>query len=683
VLSPNQRTPRCVVGSHTQVDHKEFHDEIEREKKNCCADLPHMLRAEPCEATVKCEELQALRPARGKSGGMNHAVDILDAYLVRRSNCVRKLRELKEDGITTKTGRLFFAIFDCRHMGTQGFWDAVVPHFFRYVSHSNPWLRTLDINTKVAFVQLPQTFAGLDLDEDFFDMRNEYGFRIANTVRSGVGGVTSCGTNAVWNYEIQMQKRSDMHDANDVREGRKWAFQTETGGEKKVTTYDWTEVPLDELSAIPIRFNEETMIEDTASSHDQIIAGRKGIYHFERLVIGARKGTSDYLAAVYRWSKGAVQLFWTSYWPFSHYYAWPWIVMVAYVLPIGVCTVYLQLTDMEGDRSLSWANSLCDLAKSFGQQEGEGVCCKGVMTIWVLILNPVYIGYFIYMVSLFSCAFVIRKVAAYVIMFENTTYFFNSLAAFFWLAVPIYICYTGKVPLQYDAAVLTLGGLWIEVHGWIILLYIREWAPLEKGCKPKEQSLLRAQQMYFITAPLHCLALMSGMISGIGVVFFSQDASRWSSFDNAVPLIAAKLWVIFLVNALFVSICVGCVKLIILGITAKTTTLIIGVLSCMILLTLIAEPAIAMFFYKWIHATKKNKDNCWNNCTSSIFSSKMILTTKHVFVVLWAILLVVAFKDMTGVLTVTDWNGWDPTHKNWEDDLTIAVPGTRYSPSAN
>ena len=32
------------------------------------------------------------------------------------------------------------------------------------------------------------------------------------------------------------------------------------------------------------------------------------ILDFERLVIGARKGTSDYLAAIYRWSKGAVQL---------------------------------------------------------------------------------------------------------------------------------------------------------------------------------------------------------------------------------------------------------------------------------------------------------------------------------------------------------------------------------------
>ena len=29
------------------------------------------------------------------------------------------------------------------------------------------------INSNVAFVQMPQTFAGLGMEEDFFDMRNE------------------------------------------------------------------------------------------------------------------------------------------------------------------------------------------------------------------------------------------------------------------------------------------------------------------------------------------------------------------------------------------------------------------------------------------------------------------------------------------------------------------------------
>jgi hypothetical protein len=77
-----------------------------------------------------------------------------------------------------------------------------VPQFYRYVNPNNPWSAELEINPKVAFVQLPQTFTGLSIREDFFDMRNEYLFRMANTVRTGVGAITSCGTNAVWNYPL-------------------------------------------------------------------------------------------------------------------------------------------------------------------------------------------------------------------------------------------------------------------------------------------------------------------------------------------------------------------------------------------------------------------------------------------------------------------------------------------------
>ena len=44
-------------------------------------------------------------------------------------------------------------------------------------------------------------------------------------LRSGVGGVTSCGTNAVWNYTLKMQRQRDMIEANEVHEGRKFASQ--------------------------------------------------------------------------------------------------------------------------------------------------------------------------------------------------------------------------------------------------------------------------------------------------------------------------------------------------------------------------------------------------------------------------------------------------------------------------
>ena len=89
------------------------------------------------------------------------------------------------------------------------------------------------------------------------------------------------------------------------------------------------------------------MIEDTASSHEAIVAGRKGVYLFKRLVLGARKGTADYVAAVFRWSKGAVQLSWTSFWFPLHKYCYPWLVLFFVVAPIMATVIYFQATRLD------------------------------------------------------------------------------------------------------------------------------------------------------------------------------------------------------------------------------------------------------------------------------------------------------------------------------------------------
>lgn len=58
-------------------------------------------------------------------------------------------------------------------MATQGFWDVVIPYFYKYRYLNNPWSRELAIDRPVAFVQLPQTFNSLTIDTDIFDMRKD------------------------------------------------------------------------------------------------------------------------------------------------------------------------------------------------------------------------------------------------------------------------------------------------------------------------------------------------------------------------------------------------------------------------------------------------------------------------------------------------------------------------------
>lgn len=569
------------------------------------------------EALIPIELLQPLRESRGKSGGMNHAMEILNFYLRHHSSTMKVMKKNYEyerslnkafaienekrvmslddvpENSTKKETRacLLFAIFDCRHMATQGYWDVVVPYFYKYRNLNNPWSRGLAIDRPVAFVQLPQTFNSLTIDNDIFDMRNEYLFRLANNVRSGVGAITSCGTNAVWNYDLFFQQDPLEH-----------------------------------------RFNEDTMIEDTASSHDVIIAGRKGVYHFERLVLGARKGTTDYLAAVFRWSRGAVQLFWTTFWFPRYKYVWPWIVLVLHVGPIIACTIYLQTVKLDKCHQTPLT-----------QRIGWVPCRSGAFL--GLIADPVYVIYAIIMVSLASLSVSYHRLGAYVVMFENVTYFFSSISAFYWTSLPIYICIAKRgVPPVFDTQLLTLGALWLQLHSALLIHIIKSWSPLENGNAPSDQSLLRSQQMYIVTAPLHLLAMIFGMKDGFDICFRRKDASRWSSFDSIMAMTAVKMWVVVLFGTLCVSIVWGVVNGILYDNDIQERGVRgLGIFFCIMLLFLVWTPVRAMFFYEKV-IKDKSKPSRLDRITAAICGKKQPIRFDYIYLLLWCALIFYTFS---------------------------------------
>ena len=484
------------------------------ELTDCTEEMKNMLNLKQCsrsrasiksyvkhgvEKRMNMKYFRPLTGSRGKAGGMNHALEVLDEHLLAMKKPVEAQAQPQAQGVgdATKTtqkvqkGRLFFAVFDCRHMGQQGFWEGVAPQFFKYSIDDDPHTSSnlrLDVDETVKFVQLPQTFAGLELIEDFFDMRNEYGFRMSNTVRSGVGAVTSCGTNAVWSLDLV---EADSEEKNDV----------ERASIRRLLNF---------------RFNTETMIEDTASSHEAILDGQKSIYHFDRKVLGARKSSADYLAAVFRWSQGAVQLFCTSYFecprccerPTCWNYCrlpcfkkdelgvpnnnnnnkitfcaiydiimkawWPWIFLIIFVAPICFTIAILQKIDVDQSKPLGPLGENDIWCNGFFRSKN---CDRDAFAILSLFVNPWFAGYFAWICLVVGFTASNRKFATYIITLENTTYFFNSISAFFWVFLPIYMCITGTIPLKYDPAVLTFGGLWLEIWTWSLLVVIKRWAP--------------------------------------------------------------------------------------------------------------------------------------------------------------------------------------------------------------
>ena len=214
-----------------------------------------------------------------------------------------------------------------------------------------------------------------------------------------------------------------------------------------------------------------------------------------------------------------------------------------------------------------------------------------------LVFYGPYLAYIFWMCIVATAAFKYRRIATYVILIENTTYFCNSSSAFFWSFLPFYMATTGTIPFSYDPAFLTLGGFWLELWTWVLLSIIKEWAPNDGGKfkKPPEKALIRAQQMYFLTAPLHIYAMITGLPSGAGVKFFGIDASFWNSFENTTSLTIVNVWAIILTATMLVSMLAALINVIIMGYRVE---LLIGFCTSFLIFQIIYEPVAAIFFHK-------------------------------------------------------------------------------------
>merc|ERR550532_1653176 len=150
------------------------------------------------------------------------------------------------------------------------FWRKCLPKFM----NNKDLGYTFETNEQVCMVQAPQSFASVKLDDDILDVTNGMCFNVMNVIRNRCGGVTSCGTNAIWHLNGKDFSR------------------------------------LEDDAALVEYFDSRTKIEDTASTHVNFCKGLRSVYVQEKISTGIAKLNSDYLCAMQRWAEGAVQLFW-------------------------------------------------------------------------------------------------------------------------------------------------------------------------------------------------------------------------------------------------------------------------------------------------------------------------------------------------------------------------------------
>ena len=107
---------------------------------------------------------------------------------------------------------------------------------------------------------------------------------------------------------------------------------------------------------------------------------------------------------------------------------WPWIFLCIYVVPVVSIIVYLQLLDVDQDPITDmYGEEFCN--GFFGRTSG---CNRRDFVVLSLVFNRYYLLYALWMIFVAALVYANRNIATYVIMLENTTYFFNSTSAFFW-----------------------------------------------------------------------------------------------------------------------------------------------------------------------------------------------------------------------------------------------------------
>ncbi len=279
----------------------------------------------------------------GKAGGLNFGL-----------NAVAMLLAGDSQPPLSPTNPMFFGIVDARHALDQRYWLHVLPRFFFADDRA-----CVSCQHDIAVVQLAHHYLGMSHGTDPLDMGNDFLFTGMAVLRDQSYGMTSCGTGGVW---------SISRSADDGR--------------------------LDDF------FFGRTMIEDTASSIVEFLAGRKAVYlapfankpPHEQLMCAVPKVSANYLEALERWDKGAIQCLCS----LALTRPWFWVaqLMWFFVMALIVCPAWVSLNEFEGVRS--WADLIHLFEGRFwrlddGSLNLELLAIVVAVPAWLLLLLSVFI----------------------------------------------------------------------------------------------------------------------------------------------------------------------------------------------------------------------------------------------------------------------------------------------------
>jgi len=383
-------------------------------------------------------------------------------------------------------------------------------------------------------VQAPQHFAHLKAEDDVLDVLNGAAFNIMNVIRNRCGGVTSCGTNAVWQIDAADFSRQTDESVN----------------------FEY--------------FESRTKIEDTATSHQHFCKGKRSVYVQEQVCTGIAKVNADYLGAVQRWAEGAVQLFWVQLFQDR-----TWQLVAFSCCLVGYFGMVYHFIYSKWTKELIGYNMFCDTPGTPTMMFGaDASICTSLYRAYSVFLGhnidrvvyklaeedymrliDVTLSWFVVccgmalVTAFLSMRGCMPGIVRLFIMTENITYFWTSLAIFFWISLTVFMVVSTTPPLMFNVSHFAIYILLIKIAENGMIQYYKSLG------ESNELAIWRGQQSYMISAPLYVMSIFQGTLAAWGIAWRNTDSSFWSASDHGADVIhVATMWVTFIWVLLFMCV---------------------------------------------------------------------------------------------------------------------------------
>lgn len=462
---------------------------------------------------VKKELLMPYAGVRGRSGGLNFIVDLL---------------QFREGFIGTgaegdpTAERMLLGVFDSRHQPHPDFWRKCLPKF---MSNSDGGY-TYKVNDEIALVQAPDSFGETHENEQLTGVS----LSLLNLIRNRCGGVTSCGTNAVWQISARDFSRQDD---NAVR-----------------NEY----------------FNSRTLIDDTATSHLAFSKGKRSVYVQETVSTGITQGHTEYLNEMKRRVEGAVQLFWVELFQDRSVSL---VILGAFVLlSFGLILFCLKagwfqnmmgynlFCSAPGQPTLSGADLLvCSWAKSvlsfqmdrtmWSNKEYDYSMLIDCSLTWLLVCVVIAVAAII-----LAWRGIMPAIVRTFVRMEDISYWLTSFNIFYWLGLVFFMLIGMEPPLMFDPASFMAFMLAINTTQHVMLSTYKNMAECS------EISVWRSQQAHTLVAPLYVSAVAAGIKSAYGIIWRNRDASFYVTTKESTTELVRVLtvWVTAIWFAFFACV---------------------------------------------------------------------------------------------------------------------------------